>query len=300
MIREKARKPVLVVLVRRDEGEYRDLGVHLGGIEHSGPCDDHALLFHLLDAPPARRGGQPDAPADFGDGDGGVLLKDAEDHSIEPVHLAILSFTEARISAAFAWAASILRPSPEKRASDSEIFFRVLLRPSCCTRLGRSGRASACLNHRGSRNLNASYACRGTRNQEGRGTTNGLRNRVDHDLFSREPIRAARRRLITRAVLRNLPEDSDPRLALFHFEQEMAEQFAKTRLSSYVVIPTLIVGSGLTIGILRDALHRARLDVAGACSRPAFAMRASKRFLREGLAGQATCPYGSSASSSAT
>jgi two-component system cell cycle sensor histidine kinase PleC len=99
------------------------------------------------------------------------------------------------------------------------------------------------------------------------------------------PSRAARRRLITRALLRNLPEDSDPRLALFHFEQEMAEQFAKTRLSSYVVIPTLIVGSGLTIGILRDA-YIGLAWVAVMLAAHAFAMRASKRFLREGL-GQA-------------
>ena len=65
---------------------------------------------------------------------------------------------------------------------------------------------------------------------------------------------AARRRLITRALLSNLPEDSDPRRNLFHFEQEMAEQFAKNRLSSYAVIPVLVITMGVAIGILGNPL----------------------------------------------
>ena len=78
--------------------------------------------------------------------------------------------------------------------------------------------------------------------------------------------RAARRRLITRALLRNLPEDSDPRRNLFHFEQEMAEQFAKNRLSSYAVIPVLVVIMGVAIGMLGNHLSRRS---AGSSSRSA-------------------------------
>ena len=95
--------------------------------------------------------------------------------------------------------------------------------------------------------------------------------------------RAARRRLITRALLRNLPEGSDPRRSLFHFEQEMAEQFAKNRLSSYVVIPTLILGMGLTISLLRD-FYTALAWVVVMFAAHVFATTTSRKFLREGLA----------------
>ena len=80
--------------------------------------------------------------------------------------------------------------------------------------------------------------------------------------------RRIRRRLITRALLRNLPETTAiPRRNLFHFEQEMAEQFAKNRLSSYAVIPVLVVIMGVAIGILGNPLHGGRLGGDGA--RPA-------------------------------
>ena len=65
---------------------------------------------------------------------------------------------------------------------------------------------------------------------------------------------AARRRMITRALLGHLPENSDPRRNLFHFEQEMAEQFAKNRLSSYAVIPMLVISMGVAIGVLGSPL----------------------------------------------
>lgn len=96
------------------------------------------------------------------------------------------------------------------------------------------------------------------------------------------PSRAARRRLITRALLRNLPEDSEPRRNLFHFEQEMAEQFAKNRLSSYAVIPALIVAMGLAIGIL-GSLYTASGWVAVMLAAHAYSTSASRRFLSEGI-----------------
>jgi two-component system, cell cycle sensor histidine kinase PleC len=94
---------------------------------------------------------------------------------------------------------------------------------------------------------------------------------------------AVRRRLITRALLRHLPETSDPRRKLFHFDQEMAEQFAKNRLSSYAVIPVLVISMGAAIGFLGDPLIAAGWVVL-VLGVHTYALSASWRFLREGLA----------------
>ena len=94
--------------------------------------------------------------------------------------------------------------------------------------------------------------------------------------------RAARRRLITRALLSHLPDSADPRRNLFHFEQEMAEQFAKNRLSSYAVIPVLVISMGVAIGILGSPLLAVGWVLA-VLAVHAYAMSASRRFLREGL-----------------
>ena len=94
---------------------------------------------------------------------------------------------------------------------------------------------------------------------------------------------AVRRRLITRALLSNLPENSDPRRNLFHFEQEMAEQFAKNRLSSYAVIPVLVVTMGVAIGVLGNPILAVGWVVA-VLALHVYAMSASRRFLNEGLA----------------
>src|SRR3954469_2590434 len=92
-----------------------------------------------------------------------------------------------------------------------------------------------------------------------------------------------RRRLITRALLSNLPEDSDPKRNLFHFEQEMAEQFAKNRLSSYAVIPVLVITMGVAIAVLGSPLMAVGW-VAVILGVHLFAMSASRNFLREGIA----------------
>ncbi|HEX9906422.1 MAG TPA: HAMP domain-containing sensor histidine kinase [Propylenella sp.] len=94
--------------------------------------------------------------------------------------------------------------------------------------------------------------------------------------------RAARRRLITRALLRHLPDSADPRRNLFQFEEEMAEEFAKNRLSSYAVIPVLAISMGAAIGMLGDPLLAAGW-VALVLAVHTYAMDASRRFLREGL-----------------
>jgi two-component system cell cycle sensor histidine kinase PleC len=94
--------------------------------------------------------------------------------------------------------------------------------------------------------------------------------------------RAARRRLITRALLSHLPETRDPRRNLFHFDQEMAEQFAKNRLSSYAVIPILVVSMGIAIMVLGTA-WKAILWMVVILSLHAYAMVASRAFLQEGL-----------------
>jgi two-component system cell cycle sensor histidine kinase PleC len=94
---------------------------------------------------------------------------------------------------------------------------------------------------------------------------------------------AARRRLITRALLGHLPENNDPRRNLFHFDQEMTEQFAKNRLSSYAVIPLLILIMGAAIGWLGN-LYAAGAWVILILLVHTFAMSAARSFLREGLA----------------
>ncbi len=94
--------------------------------------------------------------------------------------------------------------------------------------------------------------------------------------------RAARRRLITRALLEPPSRRSDPRRNLFHFEQEMAEQFAKNRLSSYAVIPVLVISMGVAIGVLGNP-WMALGWVATVLAMHIYAMSASRHFLREGL-----------------
>ena len=93
---------------------------------------------------------------------------------------------------------------------------------------------------------------------------------------------AARRHLITRALLRNVPKAAKPRVNLFHFGQEMAEQFAKNRLSSFAVIPALVIIMGIAIGTLGDP-YMAVGWVLLMLVVHAYAMEASRRFLREHL-----------------
>ncbi|WP_169738491.1 sensor histidine kinase [Afifella pfennigii] len=62
--------------------------------------------------------------------------------------------------------------------------------------------------------------------------------RADH---APDTSRAARRNMITRALLRNVPTDAEPSDALFHFEQEMSEQYATNRASFAIILAGLIV-----------------------------------------------------------
>jgi two-component system cell cycle sensor histidine kinase PleC len=96
------------------------------------------------------------------------------------------------------------------------------------------------------------------------------------------PSRAARRRLITRGLLRHAPDLTDPSRKLFHYELEMAEQFAKNRLSSYAIIPSLIIIMGLAVAILGEPLHAA-IWVGATLGFYAFDLRACRRFLKEGV-----------------
>jgi two-component system cell cycle sensor histidine kinase PleC len=64
--------------------------------------------------------------------------------------------------------------------------------------------------------------------------------------------RGARRRFITRRLVSPGGQERDPRLQLFHFEQEMADEFVKNRLSSAMVIPVLILTMGIAAGLVGD------------------------------------------------
>src|SRR3712207_1904599 len=94
--------------------------------------------------------------------------------------------------------------------------------------------------------------------------------------------RTARRRLITRALLGNLPLNSEPRRKLFQFEQEMAEEFAKNRLSSFPVIAPLIAAVGIAIALLANPYVAVAWGAALMASH-LLSMTATRRFLQDGL-----------------
>ncbi|MCY1245597.1 hypothetical protein D9M72_587610 [compost metagenome] len=65
-----------------DRHEHRDLGVDLHRIEKGDTAADDAVLFHLLDAPPARRGRQADLLCKVGNSQRGILLQQAQDFAV--------------------------------------------------------------------------------------------------------------------------------------------------------------------------------------------------------------------------
>ena len=95
--------------------------------------------------------------------------------------------------------------------------------------------------------------------------------------------RTARRRLITRALLRNLPINSEPRRKLYQFEQEMAETFASNRLSAFAVIPPLITAVGVAIAVVADP-YAALVWGAALMAAHLLSMSAARAFLRDGSA----------------
>ncbi|HSG95199.1 MAG TPA: HAMP domain-containing sensor histidine kinase [Afifellaceae bacterium] len=94
------------------------------------------------------------------------------------------------------------------------------------------------------------------------------------------PSRAARRRLITRALLGNSRAANDPRTPLFHFEQEMVDQFAKNRLSSSIVVPVLVLIMGIAVGFVTDPLIAAAWGSLTLLSH-SFVIKACRKFLQE-------------------
>ena len=81
----EALEPLVIVLVGGDGDEGGDFGVDPLGVEQGDTAGDDAVLLELLDAAPARCRRETNAAADFGDGDGGVLLEDLQDLAIEAV-----------------------------------------------------------------------------------------------------------------------------------------------------------------------------------------------------------------------
>ena len=70
------------------------------------------------------------------------------------------------------------------------------------------------------------------------------------DTSAENPSPAARRRVIMRSFLNKSKGKKDPRDRLVHFEREMADQFAKNRLSSSIVIPALTLVMGVALGFI--------------------------------------------------
>lgn len=74
--------------------------------------------------------------------------------------------------------------------------------------------------------------------------------KTNPDSSAETPSRALRRRVIMRSLLPNSKGKKDLRDDLVHFEREMADQFAKNRLSSSIVIPALILVMGFALGFI--------------------------------------------------
>ncbi|WP_414834133.1 sensor histidine kinase [Afifella sp. YEN Y35] len=74
---------------------------------------------------------------------------------------------------------------------------------------------------------------------------------------SPDESRAARRNMITRALVRNVATDSGPSEALFHFEQEMADQYARNRISFAPIVLALILVLAVMMGFIGDPLWAA-------------------------------------------
>ncbi|WP_161139518.1 ATP-binding protein [Propylenella binzhouense] len=92
----------------------------------------------------------------------------------------------------------------------------------------------------------------------------------------------ARRRLIARALMGQSHSSDDPLRQLFHFEQEMADQFAKNRLSSGIVIPILVLIMAFAIGLLGNVYFAGGWAILMLAAH-VYALHACHRFLREGV-----------------
>lgn len=74
------------------------------------------------------------------------------------------------------------------------------------------------------------------------------------DASTEAPSRAMRRRVIMRSLLPKSKGKKDLRDDLVHFEREMADQFAKNRLTSSIVIPALILVMGFALGFIVEPI----------------------------------------------
>src|SRR5690606_32449658 len=79
-------QPGGIVLVGADGDEHVDAEVEAVAVEQGDPPVDHAALFEVLDASPARRGRQADALGDLRNGQAGIVLKEGEDFLVDAIH----------------------------------------------------------------------------------------------------------------------------------------------------------------------------------------------------------------------
>lgn len=92
--------------------------------------------------------------------------------------------------------------------------------------------------------------------------------------------RAVRRRLITRALPSDSRAANDPRTPLFHFEQEMVDQFVKNRLSSSIVLPVLVIIMGIAVGFVIDPMIAIAWGSLTLLSQ-SFVIKSCRKFLQE-------------------
>jgi two-component system, cell cycle sensor histidine kinase PleC len=96
------------------------------------------------------------------------------------------------------------------------------------------------------------------------------------------PSRDARRRLVLRTLFRNGRAANNPRAPLFHFQREMVELFAKTRLSSSIGIPALVLVASVAVGVIANPVVALAWG-AGVVALHGVVIRACRRFLAGGV-----------------
>ncbi|MHA1190563.1 MAG: hypothetical protein ACTSSQ_08965, partial [Alphaproteobacteria bacterium] len=92
--------------------------------------------------------------------------------------------------------------------------------------------------------------------------------------------RSVRRRVITRALLRDTGAANDPHRQIFHYQHELIDLFAKNRISATFVVPALVLVMGVAVGSISDPFYALSWVVLMLLAH-GLVIRGSHRFLAE-------------------
>ncbi len=93
--------------------------------------------------------------------------------------------------------------------------------------------------------------------------------------------RSVRRRLITRALLRDTGAAHDPRRQIFHYQHELIDLFAKNRISATLVVPALVLVMGVAVSSVSDPIYALSWVVLMLLAH-SLVIRGSHQFLAKG------------------